>query len=355
MRLLHRTTRGPLWVLILLACALTLTRGVDAQSIVSAGTAVKLRRVDSLTVQGRLVRADSTTLTLETLTGTLVIPRGDVTELSRRSLQTGPYARRLALIGVGPGLGLGALMIAIAGTEHGPTSAAGKVGMLAFGGALGASLGALSGAVLGALVPTWTPLATSVGVAATRSSGAGGVELCNPRPSVEGSIGTQADGGGVTTRAAVVLTCGGRVTGGLEIGQLARRESESRSSSVDSFSGDTYTEQMSGGRTESFLGGFANIALGTRFLNPRFVASAGAYHEVAWSDQASSHTKRADGTTTSFDSHQQSSAWRPGVGVGLGVSSPVWQHMSLGGEARGHWSGNGNIALTTVLSMRLRP
>jgi opacity protein-like surface antigen len=194
-----------------------------------------------------------------------------------------------------------------------------------------------------------------VGVATTRTSGAGGVEFCNPRPSVEASIGTQPAGGGVTTRAAVTLTCDGRVTGGLEIGQLARRESESRSSSVDSFNGDTFAENMSGGRTESFQGGFANIAFGSRFLNPRFVASAGAYHEVAWSDQASSHTTHIDGTTTHFEFHQHSSTWRPGIGVGLGVSAPVWQHVSLGAEARGHWSGNGNMALTTVLSMRFRP
>ncbi|MEP6621027.1 MAG: hypothetical protein ABJE47_17000, partial [bacterium] len=160
----------------------------------------------------------------------------------------------------------------------------------------------------------WTPIASSVLVTTPSLVGLHGIESCRNGPMVDGEVGTEIDGG-TSARLAVALTCARRVTGGAEVGSLGSK---------------------SDGTSETFVGAFTEFALGDVVLNPRIVTSLGAYHEAQ---------PRAANVVR----------WRPGAGVGIAVAVPVWQHLSIGADARGHLSGNGNAWLTMGLSGRYRP
>ena len=182
------------------------------------------------------------------------------------------------------------------------------------GGVIGATVGAITGAAVGSLVHEWTPVTSSVLVTSPSPVGLYGIESCENGPMVDGEVGKEIDGG-TSARLAVALACARHVTGGLEIGSLGSK---------------------SDGRSETFVGAFTEFALGEVVLNPRIVTSLGAYHE---SQPRAAKVVR----------------WRPGVGVGTAVSSPIWRHLSIGAETRAHFSGNGNTWLTMGLSGRYRP
>jgi hypothetical protein len=288
------------------------------QTTILSGTTVRITLTDQYVLEGRLIRADSTNLTVAFRDTSISIARGQISAMSRRSLGTGTYARRVGRAAVIPGVGLGALVFAIGADGdrplhwNGGTVAAATAAGLA-GGVIGASIGAITGAVVGSLVQEWTPVTSSVLVTAPSRIGLYGIESCGNNPMVDGEVGKEI-GGGTSARLAVALTCARRVTGGVEIGSLGTK---------------------SGGTSETFVGAFTELALGEAVLNPRIVASLGAYHET---QPGAANVVR----------------WRPGVGVGLGVGTPIWRHLSVGAEARTHFSGNGNAWFTMGLSGRYR-
>ncbi|CAN5472498.1 hypothetical protein BH09GEM1_BH09GEM1_42910 [soil metagenome] len=302
----------------LLSIALAATP-MFGQSTVPSGTSVRITLTDLSVVEGRLLRADSTALTVAVRDTIVNISRDQVTTMLQRSLGTGTYARRVGRAAIIPGVGLGVLIYAIgAGGDRpikwngGSVAAAAAAGLA--GGVIGASIGAITGAVVGSLVHGWTPVTSSVLVTTPPVVGLYGIESCGNGPIVEGAIGKEITGG-TSTRLAVALTCARRVTGGAEIGSLGSR---------------------SDGTSESFLGAFTEFALGEVVLNPRVVTSLGAYHEA---QPGAANVVR----------------WRPGVGVGMAVAAPIWRHLSIGADARAHFSGNGNAWFATGLSGRYRP
>ena len=289
------------------------------QSTLPSGTSVRISLTDKRVVEGRLIRADSTALTVAVRDTFIDIGRGAVSGISRRSLRTGTYARRVGRAAIIPGIGLGVLVYAIgAGSDRpiqwngGSFAAAAAAGLA--GGVIGPAVGAIAGAAVGSLVHGWTPVTSSVLVTAPPLVGLHGIESCGNGPAVDAGVGKEIDGG-TSARLAVALACARRVTGGLEIGSLGSK-------------GD--------GTSETFVGAFTEFALGEVVLNPRIVTSIGAYHEAQ---------PRAANVVR----------WRPGIGVGTAVSSPVFRHLSIGAETRAHFSGNGNTWLTMGLSGRFRP
>ena len=304
---------------------------MSGQSTVPSGTSVRITLTDQRVLEGQLIRADSTALTVGVRDTIISIDRGQISVMSRRSLGTRTYARRVGRVAIIPGVGLGVLIFAIGSGGDRPvqwtggTVAAAAASGLA-GGVIGGSIGAITGAVVGSLVHEWTPLPSSVlvttpspatGHAAERAMedvGLYGIESCGNGPMFDGEVGKEINGG-TRARLAVALTCARRVTGGAEIGSLGSR---------------------SDGTSEAFVGAFTEFALGEVVLNPRIVTSVGAYHEAQ---------PRAANVVR----------WRPGVGVGMAVAAPIWRHVSIGAEARAHYSGNGNAWFTTGLSGRYRP
>ena len=289
------------------------------QSIVPSGTSVRITLTDQRVLEGRLIRADSTALTVVVHDTIISIGRGQISVVSRRSLGTGTYARRVGRAAIIPGVGLGVLVFVIgAGGDRpirwngGTVAAAAASGLV--GGVLGASIGAITGAAVGSLIHEWTPVASSVLVTTPSLVGLQGIESCRHGPIVDGEVGKEIDGG-TSARLAVALTCAQRVSGGAEIGSLGRK---------------------SDGTSETFVGAFTEFALGDVVLNPRIVTSVGAYHEAQ---------PRAANVVR----------WRPGAGIGMAVAAPIWGHLSIGVEARAHFSGNGNAWFTTGLSGRYRP
>ena len=289
------------------------------QSTVPSGTSVRITLTDQRVLEGRLIRADSTALTIAMRDTMLSISRSRVTELSRRSAVTARYARRVGRAAIIPGVGLGVLAYAVgAGGDRpiqwngGSVAAAAASGLA--GGLIGASIGAITGAVVGSLVHEWTPVASSELVTSPSGVGPYGTESCGNGPAVDGEVGKEIHGG-TTARLAVALTCARRVTGGVEIGSLGSRTD---------------------GTSETFVGGFTEFTLRDAVLNPRIITSLGAYHET---QPLAANVVR----------------WRPGVALGLGVAAPVWRHLSIRAETRAHFSGNGNTWLTMGLSGRFRP
>jgi hypothetical protein len=280
---------------------------------------VKITRTDQRVVEGPLIAGDSTALTIALRDTILSIARGQISGLSQRSLRTGAYARRAGRAAIIPGMGLGVLVLAIgAGGDrslqwNGGIVAAATAAALA-GGVIGASIGAITGAVVGSLVHEWTPVTSSVVVTTLPTVGLYGVESCGNGPTVQLEAGKEI-AGGTTERLAVALTCAQLVTGGAEFGSLGGTNS---------------------GASETFVGAFTEFKLGEVVLNPRIVTSLGAYHET---QPGAANVVR----------------WRPGAGLGIAVAAPVWRHLSIGAEARGHFSGNGNVWLTMGLSARYRP
>ena len=289
------------------------------QSAVPSVTSVRITLTDHRVMEGRLIRADSTTLTVAVRDTIIDIGRGQISEMSRRSLRTGTYARRVGKAAIIPGVGLGVLVFVVGAggdrpiTWNGGTVAAAAASGLA-GGVIGASIGAITGAVIGSLVHGWTPITSSVLVTTPTLDGLYGIESCGSGPMVDGEVGKEI-GGGTSARLGVALTCTRRVTGGIEIGSLGSK---------------------SDGTSETFVGAFTEFALGDVVFNPRIVTSLGAYHETQ---------PRAANVVR----------WRPGLGVGMAVAAPVWRHLSIGADARAHLSGNGNAWFTTGLSARYRP
>jgi hypothetical protein len=303
------------WLLIIVFAATPLV----GQSIVPSGTSVRITLTDQRVMEGRLIRARASALTVALRDTIVDIGRDQISAMSRRSLSTGSYARRVGRAAIIPGAGLGVLLFAIAAGgdrplkwNGGTVAAAAATGLA--GGAIGASIGAITGAVIGSLVQEWTPVSSSVLVTPPPLFSLYGIESCGKGPMVEGDVGKEIDGG-TSARFAVALTCARRVTGGVEIGSLGRK---------------------SNGTSESFVGAFSEFPLGEVVFNPRIVTSLGAYHEAQ---------PRAANVVR----------WRPGVGVGIGVAAPVWQHLSIGAETRTHISGNGNAWLSVGLSGRYRP
>ena len=292
---------------------------VPGQTTVPSGTSVRITLMDQRVLEGRMIRADSTTLTVVVRDTIIDIVRSQMSVISRRSSRTGTYARRVGRAAIIPGVGLGVLVFVVgSGSDrpiqwNGGTLAAAAASGLA-GGAIGASIGALTGAVIGSLVHEWTPVTSSLLVTPSSPVGLHGIESCGNVPMVDGGVGKEI-GGGTSARLAVVLTCARRVTGGAEIGSLGSK-------------GD--------GTSETFVGAFTEFAVGEMVLNPRIVMSLGAYHEVQ---------PRAANVIR----------WRPGVGVGTAIAAPIWRHLSIGAEGRAHLSGNGNAWFTMGLSGRYRP
>ena len=284
-----------------------------------SGRSVRITLTDLRVLEGRLIRADSTSLTIAMRDTVLSIGRSRITELSRRSPVTGRYAHRATRAAIIPGVGLGVLVYAVgAGGDRpiqwngGSVAAAASSGLA--GGLIGASIGAITGAVVGSLVHEWTPVASSVSVTSPSGVGPYGIESCGNGPMVDGEVGKEIHGG-TSARLAVALTCARRVTGGVEIGSLGSR---------------------SDGTSETFVGGFTEFARRDAVLNPRIITSLGAYHET---QPLAANVVR----------------WRPGVAIGVGVAAPVWRHLSIRAETRAHFSGNGNTWLTMGVSGRLRP
>lgn len=292
---------------------------IFGQSTVLSGTSVRITLSDQRLLEGRLLRADSTALTIAVRDTIINIGRGQISAMSRRSLSTGTYARRVGRAAIIPGVGLGVLVFSIgAGGDrpikwNGGTVAAAAASGLA-GGVIGASIGAITGAVVGSFVHQWTPVTSSVLVTTPSLVGLHSIESCGNGPMVDGGVGKEIDGG-TSARLAVALTCARHVTGGAELGSLGTK---------------------SNGTSETFVGAFTEFALGEVVLNPRIVTSLGAYHET---QPGAANVVR----------------WRPGAGVGMAVAAPIWQHLSIGADARAHFSGNGNAWFTTGLSGRYRP
>ena len=287
------------------------------QSTVPSGTSVRITLTNQRMQEGRLIRGDSTTLTVAGHDTILSIDRGQISAMSHRSLATGRYARRVGRAAIIPGVGLGVLAYVIGAggdrpiTWNGGSVAAAAAAGLA-GGVIGGSIGAITGAVVGALVHDWTPLASSVRV--TTPSLVGLPESCGSGPTVDAEVGKEI-GGGTTARLGVAPICAGRVAAGGELGSLGSK---------------------SDGTSETFVGAFTQFALGQVVLNPRIVTSVGAYHEA---QPRTANVVR----------------WRPGAGIGMAVAAPIWRHLSIGAETRAHYSGNGNAWFTTGLSGRYRP
>lgn len=289
-----------------------------AQATVSSGTSVRIRTDESV-LEGRLIRGDSTALTIALRDTIIDVDRSQISTISRRSLRTGTYARRVGRVAIIPGVGLGVLVYVVgAGSDRpitwngGAITAAAAAGLA--GGAVGAAIGAITGAAVGSLVHGWTPVAPTVLVTASSLGGLHSIESCGRGPMVDAEAGT-AIGGGTSARLGVVLACERRVAGGAEVGSLGSR---------------------SGGSSETFVGAFTEFALGDVILNPRIVTSLGAYHETQ---------PRAANVVR----------WRPGVGIGTSVAVPIWRHLSIGADARAHFSGNGNAWFTLGWSGRYRP
>ena len=292
---------------------------MPAQSTLPSGTSVRMTLTDQRVLEGRLIRGDSTALTIAMRDTIIDVGRGQISALSRRSLRTGMYARRVGRVASIPGVGLGVLVYVVgAGSDRpitwtgGAVTAAAAAGLA--GGLIGASLGAITGAAVGSLVHGWTPVTPTVLVTTSSLVGLQGIESCGNGPMVDGAVGTTFDGG-TSARLAVVLACARRVTGGAEIGSLGRRSS---------------------GTSETFAGAFTEFMLGDVLLNPRIVTSLGAYHETQ---------PRAAKVVR----------WRPGVAIGTSVAAPIWRHLSIGADARAHFSGNGNAWFTLGWSGRYRP
>ncbi len=289
------------------------------QSTVPSGTSVRITLTDQRVLEGRLIRADSTALTVAVRDTIISIGRGQISVISKRSLRTGTYARRVGRAAIIPGAGLGVLVYAIGAGSDRPvkwnggtvaTAAAAGLG----GGVVGASIGAIAGAVVGSLVHEWTPVTSSILVTTSSLVGLYGIESCGKGPMGDGEVGKEIDGG-TSARLAVALTCAQRVIGGAEVGSLGSR---------------------SDGTSETFVGAFTEFSLGDVVLNPRIVTSLGAYHEAQ---------PRAANVVR----------WRPGAGVGMAVAAPIWRHFSIGAEGRAHFSGNGNAWFTMGFSGRYRP
>ncbi len=292
---------------------------IFAQSTVPSGTSVRITLTDQRVVEGRLIRADSTALTVAVRDTIIDISRGQISAISRRALRTGTYARRVGKVASIPGVGLGVLVFVVgAGSDRPITWSGGTVAAAAAsglaGGVIGASIGAITGALVGSLVHEWTPVTSSVLVTTSSLVGLHGIESCGSGPMVDGEVGKEIDSG-TSARLAVALTCERRVSGGVEIGSLGSKRD---------------------GTSENFVGAFTEFALGEIILNPRIVTSLGAYHETQ---------PRAVNVVR----------WRPGIGVGMAVAAPIWRHLSIGVDARAHLSGNGNAWFTTGLSARYRP
>jgi hypothetical protein len=289
------------------------------QSTVPSGTSVRITLTDQRVLEGRLIRADPAALTVAVRDTIIDIGRDQISLMSQRSLGTGTYARRVGRAAIIPGVGLGVLVFAVVAREDRPItwnagSVAAAAGAGLAGGVIGASIGAITGAVVGSVVHEWSPVTSSVLVTTPLPVGLYGIESCGDRPMVDGEVGKEIDGG-TSARLAVALTCARRVTGGAEIGSLGSK---------------------SDGTSETFVGAFTELPLGEVVFNPRLVTSLGAYHEAQ---------PRAANVVR----------WRPGVGVGMAVTAPIWQHLSIGAEARAHFSGNGNAWFTMGLSGRYRP
>ena len=138
-----------------------------AQTAIAPGTSVRLTLTDQRVLEGRLIRGDSTALTIAVGDTSIDVGRGQISAMSRRSLRTGTYARRVGRVASIPGVGLGVVVYVVgAGSDRpitwsgGAFTAAAVAGLA--GGVIGASIGAIAGAAVGSLVHGWTPVTPTV-------------------------------------------------------------------------------------------------------------------------------------------------------------------------------------------------
>lgn len=318
-----------------------------AQATLPPWTEVRFALAGNAFVEGRLVRGDTATLTIRTAGGELVtVHRTDILLMTATTSSTLDQAFPTGLVaGV-----LSAVVFATYSARCSGPNACGPSASTAFaGGALGLTFGTLIAGALAAPTRAWRAVTPTVRVEGN-PSGITAPELCQLLPSVKADRGVST-GGSRTQGLAVTLLCYRGFSIGGEQG-TPRRLSDDRFT-VTNFDQGYTTSSYAHWHNASFVGGFAEIPLG-RVLNPRIIVSAGRYRrEDRWATVTATYnypsTTVVTAGATTWSNHL-------GGGLGVSVSMPMMQHVSVGLDARTHYlagAGGGTIG-TLAATIRVR-
>lgn len=334
----------------LLVASVAIAMPVRGQGTLSPHTSVRITTIDQRSMQGRLVSGDLSSLTIATGDARAVVRRDSIATISAASIRSKGWAIGLgATTGVLGGLFLGAVAQGICESSNGCPGSF-QEGLL-IGGGFGLVAGGAAGAVVGAFLHKWSPASASVRVTG-RPVGAAALEGCATRAS-EGAAELEVGMAGNNRRAArlgLTALCRSAFSVGAEIGDLG---SEIHFSSSYVQAGTTFTTTIrTFGSAVNFIGPFVEVPFHAP-LNPRLVASAGYYRR---SETSSTQTIVYKGTTSQLSSSSSDSVLgHPGASLGLAVSLPLWRHLSIGADVRGHVMAGSGLIRTIGVTARIAP
>jgi hypothetical protein len=237
-------------------------------------TAVRITTGD-IRQTARVVRADSTSLTLENSAGERrTIARADITAIERRAGNAKRGAQILGGIGVGVGAGFGALLVA-AFCETGDCGDEVLPAMLYVAGAFG-TIGAVGGAAIGHYAGGWHALDQDVRVLPTDP-----VATCLLRPRIETQfLGDNEQSGSHRRLFNLGAVCESGTVIGFEFGNVAAVRAETVRETADPQFGMVVTT-LSTSRQVSFRGIFVEQPLTTGRVRLSAIGSYGEYHTEA--------------------------------------------------------------------------
>jgi hypothetical protein len=321
-----------------------------AQRSVAPGTPVRITLADQQVVEGQLLSGDASSLTVRTELATVAVPRQQIASMSAKiATRSARYAGRLGLLSAGAGAAFFSMLAqGICESQSGCDNAAVDGGLI--GGGFGLVTGGAAGAVFGALFHDWKSVPASVAVNG-REFGALATERCvrNPGIAVEGGLG-QTNLHGASKRIGVTLLCRSAFSVGAEVTSLG---SGTNPVSTQAEVGTTSTfVSHTRARTLSFKGGFVELPFGGR-LNPRLIASAGAYQRT---ETNAMYTSIWDGKTSQYSTSTATEvSMHPGGSLGLSISMPLWKYLSLGTDARVHFMTGASSISTLGVTLKVRP
>jgi hypothetical protein len=304
------------------------------------------------TVVGRLIDGDSTTLRLETASGTRIeLQRADVRTLERR----GSRARRVAVGGaIGGGIaGAGFAILMIGGLCE---KAAGcgddyPAGIL-YGGGVGAAAAGLAGAVIGTLITRWIPID-----AGARVAGINPATRCVARPRFEAQLPTV--GFETAGHFSIAAVCSPRLIVGAETGRLRTRGFDSTTRIVDQDYGEI--ERQSGSRRSvRFSGAFVEVPVDAGAFQTAIVGSVGLYltesARFSYYSPIAYTTLPYAGFLARYPVTSENEVERPiNAAFGVKVSRALGPNLGIGFATRLHRVGTGRQQFESGITASFRP
>jgi hypothetical protein len=327
---------------------------LHAQKEINPMTTVRISTAGAR-IDGRLVGADSQSLTIETPKGsTRRIARTDITSVELRDSQTRKAATIFGITAAGAGALLGMVMVAaLCETADGCDDdypAAVVLGGGFFGGA-----GAVAGAIIGHEAGGWR-LADK----ALRLRDLGPARRCFVHPRFEGGLSRPNFSGRLSDgHFNVAAVCSTSLAFGVETGALTGSLMESREEFVDPVFG-IIVGNSTRAVARSVRGAFVERSWAAGPARVALLASLGSYETRINTGRIWNLTDYSGNDWRSFyDAHplEASQATSHALGAGLGIKTTIatGPRFSLGLVSRLHEVGSAHQQMETGVTMSYRP